>query len=59
MKDLSWQWGLCWLGIAYVVVSILFRAIAKWHSKRYLRIPYSRLNEFRVTPRFTVGGDVK
>jgi uncharacterized metal-binding protein len=34
-------------------------AFAKWHHKRFLRIPYSQINEHRITPSFTVGSDAK
>lgn len=34
-------------------------AFAKWHRTRYLRVPYERINEHRITPRFTVGSDAK
>lgn len=30
-------------------------ALAKWHQKRYLRVPNSVINAHRITPRFTVG----
>lgn len=59
MSGQGWQWALCWLGIAYVVASVAVTAFVKWHKKRYLRIPYSRLNAHRITPRFTVGSDAK
>jgi hypothetical protein len=38
-------WGVC--------------SLAKWHRKRFLRIPYEVINEHRITPRFTVGSDCK
>jgi len=59
MRGQGWQWALCFLGIAYVVVSVAVTAFIRWHKKRYLRIPYSRLNEHRVTPKFTVGSALK
>jgi hypothetical protein len=59
MKNLSWEWALCFLGIAYVIVSIAVIAFAKWHKNRYLRIPNAELNEHRITPKFSVGSDCK
>jgi hypothetical protein len=50
------------LAIALVVTCLIafgVCAFAKWHRKRYLLIPYKRVNEFRTTPKFTVGGDAK
>lgn len=34
-------------------------ALAKWHQKRYLRVPNSVINAHRITPRFNVGSALK
>lgn len=34
-------------------------AFAKWHQKRFLRIPNREINAHRITLRFTVGSDAK
>lgn len=50
------------LAIALLVTCVIAYAICAfsvWHRKRYLRIPYNTLNAHRITPRFTVGSDVK
>lgn len=39
MNDLSWQWALCFIGIAYVVISVAVMAFSGWRKKRSQRLP--------------------
>jgi len=59
VSGLGWEWALCFLGIAYAVISIAVIVFAKWHKNRYLRIPNAQLNAHRITLKFTVGSDAK
>lgn len=56
---MSWQLSLILAILVCVAVLWAICAIAKWHNKRFLRIPYSQINALRITPRFDVGTDVK
>jgi hypothetical protein len=56
---MSWQTALCLAALAVVALCIGGPAFAQWHKRRFLRIPYSEINRYRVTPRFIVGGDCK
>lgn len=50
------------LALALTITCVLaygVSAFAKWHNKRFLRIPNEVLNAHRITPRFTVGSDAK
>lgn len=38
MSGQGWQWALCFVGIAYVIVSVVVMAFAKWHKKRFREI---------------------
>jgi len=56
---MSWQLALCLLALIAVALCIGGPAFAQWHKRRFLRIPYSQINEHRITPRFIVGSDCK
>lgn len=54
--DMSWVPALLWLFGAAILVCCL---IVLWPSRRDLRISNAELNAHRITPKFTVGSDVK
>lgn len=55
----SWQASLCLSGIGLICLCAAAVGLAKWHHKRFLRIPNDVLNAHRITPRFIVGSDCK
>ncbi|MDR5727929.1 MAG: hypothetical protein RB191_10940 [Terriglobia bacterium] len=42
VSGLGWQWALCFLAIAYVVISVAVMLFAKWHKSRFERLPPPR-----------------
>jgi hypothetical protein len=50
------------LAIALLVTCVIAYALCAfsvWHRRRFLRVPYREINKYRITPRFSVGSDVK
>lgn len=55
----GWQAPLAWTLSVFAVLAFALCRFAKWHKARFLRIPNSEINAHKITPRFSVGSDVK
>lgn len=56
---MSWQAALILTALAFLGLSVAVHSFVRWHSRRFLRVPYSVINAHKITPRFNVGVDVK
>lgn len=56
---MNWESALCLVGIAFAGICLGGAALLEWRARRDLRITREQIAEFRVTPRFNVGSDIK
>lgn len=59
VRPMSWEFGLALMLSLFAAGSFAICRFARWHKRRFLRIPNSTINAHRITPRFNVGADVK
>lgn len=57
--QVSWHIALALLFLAFSALSFGVCKLCRWHARRFLRIPYSVLNAHKITPRFSVGTDLR